>query len=1173
MQKRLTDFYEMWPMGWRLETVRTTAGETGDKWVKHWGDGKTVEHATLAATVLDVACVARPEWSREKLRRALGEETWKSQSLSFERYLDEKPDAARYLASRLRVRLYVVGLRKERDGFVRPILDDRHREDLLGNDARDCVILLGATGEYLGVVPYLHNLPPLACHCDLTRWQKKCKPLKEILGLVTERPEPRTVGELKEYFAAEDRKNLSCQISFLALVEGKRKAWYSERLTFGDAENCLFVEARAGADHGLVYRLISLPHKKLFNEQAPGTPPPTPRDLPSASNRASSVKVARNGLNLALDLGLLSQGEVAELAGKLGETAGALVLLYDIENCPRYLRYVDRHASFGVEIGCRPNQRKKVNGFFARVTEVAKERCSKRRDLLLPLMSRLEQLSAIKVASLYRTCLWNLQATVKKQRLLVCCPNDADLHHLKYLYGQYHYAAAPKGSKTKVHLGFTPGNDLVSVWTGNCLIFNLNTYLDVKAHPHHARLLESRPEIEHQKSISLFKGGTTPLKERCAQHCDALGAWTLDLWDTFGKNCLKDFGHDLHSTWCANLAKLCYSVVQSRLLSTCGLLDQGPEILKPFYGKLLREYSRGGFIYSCQEKISAGDEMVGSGGRFVKSILELDVNTSYGFCCSEAAIPGGFCVGFVAPDTAPQQDFLFKCDRQRWMSEEFMATYVTLLRLSRKIPNRRIRSVYSNYSRRGLFYIGKFYVDLAVVFDNGTLGLCNFDPQYTHSCDLCPPLERYMNGQSHEELRAKAVRRDNAILAWIAITGTRATYQVVSSCHDLLYSPQELKRLFREETELSHLNHLHPLQKALTPAKMLDWLLEHRNDPKLCFLAWMTGGLSPALAERYSAFVVTPSERNPGGQSILAATGETPVVLTKDHFNYLVDNFGFLPDHIKAVLFFKPDTLVNRVYREVTDLRFLSSDPLQTSFLKKVLNLSIGYFGLNENKRAPNHLLLNGVPRRFEDTIQHIAPHLEAGAGEATGSLLVYSSNKRAAGRTSSRPPNALAAYVAVVERGKLRLIELLNFFQKHLPPNSFRLAYSNTDGVHLVFSEEDYDSLVAETARPQFEQDKSLLVSEDKVPGRFKLEWHVKNDFSYVSPQIFQYAVIGRDVSLAKWSGVSRIGAPEAYAKSCELLEKGLVSVQQERRADKRSNLEVVSKTFVHKRPRVGLN
>ena len=238
--------------GWRLETVRTTGGETGEKWVRYWGNGPIV-HTTLAATVGDVACGARPDWNLPKLKRVFGELL----DVPFERYIRDSPGLAKHLPRQLNVRLLVVGLRRKQDGYFRPILDGRHRVDLLREGVRDCVILLGAAGDYLGVVPEPHNLLPLACHCDLTSWQRKCRPLKELLGLSTDRPEPRTLGELKEFFAAVKLEGLSCQIDFVLFVQGQRQAWYSESLTFGDSSRRLFVQARAGADHGLVYRLQS----------------------------------------------------------------------------------------------------------------------------------------------------------------------------------------------------------------------------------------------------------------------------------------------------------------------------------------------------------------------------------------------------------------------------------------------------------------------------------------------------------------------------------------------------------------------------------------------------------------------------------------------------------------------------------------------------------------------------------------------------------------------------------------------------------------------------------------------------------------------------------------------------------------------------------------------------
>jgi len=1148
---------------WRLETVGTKEGEWGEKWMHRWGN-EAVKHATLSASVCDIACSVQPSWDLKQLREIFGQDL----DAPFEKWLNEKRPGA--LLRLLGVPIYVVGLATTEGPLVRLVCDSRHFTDLPFKNV--CVILLGAKGEYLGKNPGIANLPPLLCSSEV-----RCKPLKELLGHATDRPNPRTAEEIKAFFEAENLSHIHCTVKFVGFVQGKRKTQYWSKLIFGNISDCqksVCIEARPGKDHLLIYRILPTP-KVAAEQPALPLPEPDSRDRLSARNRASCVKVKRSGLNLAFDLGLVDKPDVARISETLGKTAGVLVLLCDQENCPRYLRYSDQGGAFSVEMSCRSGGKKNVNRFFAKVEAAAKENSKIRSEALTAVLKELDARAGERT-NFYVTCARTLRSTIAKQRIAVCCPDDSDLHHLKLMYAQYFYGAAKKGCTIKVRLCFTPSNVLTSFFTNTCLVLNVASFLDIKDDPEYIALASGAPQIQH---LVPLKGDK---EKAAAAYADRAGAWALRLWTDFAKNCFRDFGHEMNASWCASLPNLCYSVAQARILEKSGPLDVGSEILKPFYGRLLRKFSRGGFVSSCCSKLAKGDFLDAADGTGFKaeSLLELDVNASYGFCCSSADIPGGFCVGFVSKnfETAdsgskfvdnPSERNLLKRDGERWRQYEFRAAFATLLRISRE-SGKKIRSVYSNYSRRGLFSLGKCILDLAVVFEDGSLSLWNFDPQYTHGCESCPPLRRHVDGFNPANVRIRTLERDADVLSWMRNSAARAKYTVLSDCHDPGYSVADLEGIFQNEPELAALNQVAPAQSALEPTQMTRWLLEHRKDPALAFIAWMTGSQPH---QKFASFVVGSKKNRAVGQELCCSTGDKPALVTKEHFNYLVDKVGFRPTGIQAVLFFKTDGLTSAVYAELTQERYRSREPRQTAFLKKVLNLSIGFFGLNENKPR-NYFKLDTMTRRIFNRAFNswdIDPNCLI-ENSNVNTFIATCSKARPKKSGALRPPNTLAAYVAVVERGKLRIIELLNFFEKFLPQGSFKLLYCNTDGVHLAFAADSYRQLVPENLLAEFEKEEALLISDKKVPGLFKLEWRAGGDFRYVTAQIYNFAVVGEGVDKAKWSGVKGRTPAENYSDICRLLEKGSVEIPQQRRADKRNNLEVVEKKLVFKRQKCDL-
>ncbi len=84
----------------------------------------------------------------------------------------------------------------------------------------------------------------------------------------------------------------------------------------------------------------------------------------------------------------------------------------------------------------------------------------------------------------------------------------------------------------------------------------------------------------------------------------------------------------------------------------------------------------------------------------------------------------------------------------RHKSFEFRAVYYTLANLQPQHAN--IRTVYSNFSPMGLFYVDKYPADLVIVYNDGSVDLYQFDGHYVHGCGQgCAQMkQRYVDGQT-----------------------------------------------------------------------------------------------------------------------------------------------------------------------------------------------------------------------------------------------------------------------------------------------------------------------------------------------------------------------------------------------------------------------------------------
>jgi hypothetical protein len=293
--------------------------------------------------------------------------------------------------------------------------------------------------------------------------------------------------------------------------------------------------------------------------------------------------------------------------------------------------------------------------------------------------------------------------------------------------------------------------------------------------------------------------------------------------------------------------------------------------------------------------------------------------------------------------------------------------------------------------------------------------------------------------------------------------------------------------------------------------------------------------------------------------------------------------------------------------------RRLSSDPNKRNWAKQLVNLSCGFFGFQSETNGTtrgrcNYSIRHRIPRSFNISshrvdLQHGLPCLEDSQYYVM-SFVGCRSRHRVPSSVSFPANNALALFITVVEMGKLRLVQALQFISRHVPPQNWSLLYSNVD--NLIISLKGAKSLneaVAAAAAAsaaanvagrgidrsggdsggddddddgyaRFLAEKpSFLAADDDdgqevQPGQLKLEWLCNSSsWEFITPGVQQYVLIDKEEAIdgsnrsgrrpmfcQKTAGLSNLSNQRAfnYAFSLMFGKEPKVIVSQERRINK---------------------
>jgi hypothetical protein len=521
----------------------------------------------------------------------------------------------------------------------------------------------------------------------------------------------------------------------------------------------------------------------------------------------------------------------------------------------------------------------------------------------------------------------------------------------------------------------------------------------------------------------------------------------------------------------------------------------------------------------------------------------------------------------------------------------------------------------------GVFTLGKYNLDLAIVTDEGQLLLLNFDGRHAHSCDVCLPLSdhhKFVHGQTHEQLRAKSNQRDSDILAWVngvnagfvASGGVANTvsYAVIHDCHTPGYTTSSLAAAFATEPALMKLvqgyKMIDQLGVTLSNAQfqtlVSDKQSDHSDDYTFIskasiridyptnYLSWIqqdalgSFSVGPLVIYHPDATVCGDSDthketRRQNTRQRLAWSGT--IVLTRDYYDWLQLCYGdaFHLDRLDWVLFYKTEPVLNFIYQELIDMRSLTSDPILVTFIKRMVNLSAGFFGAHASqKNKTTYRLIRGLPQNYafyRHTLD--SPHV-VDLQDSTYQLLETKPwPKRMAKRQPSK--SAIPYFLTIVEFGKLRLVDFLHFIRQHTWPGSFKLLYANIDNV--IISLGCGANALEEIVDPSKQISFNLLrphylmspdgVDRSKTPGLAEIKWQrggAECHWKFITVRTQHYCIgvqSNPTQDVHKTAGWSNVTSEQAFAWAEALLQGRRVHVPQTRRISKMSSMDTREVVF----------
>jgi hypothetical protein len=280
--------------------------------------------------------------------------------------------------------------------------------------------------------------------------------------------------------------------------------------------------------------------------------------------------------------------------------------------------------------------------------------------------------------------------------------------------------------------------------------------------------------------------------------------------------------------------------------------------------------------------------------------------------------------------------------------------------------------------------------------------------------------------------------------------------------------------------------------------------------------------------------------------------------------------------HLDFVLFYKTEPVLNRLYRQLVDLRANTQDPVLVTFLKRLVNLSAGFFGCRSTQlnTKTTYRIVNRLPHHYAFYRHSADLRFTVDLEDESYFLLETKPWPRLSSRARGPARYAVPIFLAIVEDGKQRMAEILHFVREHLRPGSFRFLYSNIDNIILALTTPTLEEAVREDQRDSFRYHWASFFSKPsggggdggggtKVPGRAELKWMVQNDWKFITLRTQHYCLASTNQDVHKISGLSHLDSQAAFAYAERQWQGQRVDIPQERRLRKMGGVQTRTVTF----------
>ena len=907
-------------------------------------------------------------------------------------------------------------------------------------------------------------------------------------------------------------------------------------------ESDYIVEAFTGTEKTLSFAPYSTPLRRQRCKVKPKPnkiiPPPPPflanKSTMHSINMSSAVSAKLGGLTSAYYLGLLSAKTLKKLTQDLAHTFGALWIHLDQDDNVKHLAYTDcqkeGYKNFVI------SKDRDWSKFFDFLWQRHLQLSLYKTNCLAQLMDLMERKFAKTLSSKHSACLAQLKKFCSKTRIVVYSDQDNILHAFKNPF-----VCFAQEKKKKYLRGVTLKTDAQNtVVSLSCSFMQIDNVA---------------PFFGGQEFMSVVPDWLPPVHiYQVSPDYKARGGVLAHmlhiLFQTFCQFIFNKYSIDLHTWPLPSLTSLSFQAVWLKYAVLGGPFLHAPQKTKPFYEGLMRGLSKGGFSWSAVEHVKSGD-ILNSPAEIAKSICEYDICSSYGYAASQMKCPGGFCIGYVNEGGKLQ-----RMDGFRHKGFEFQATFKFIHDVYQ--VGGKITAVYSNYHALGILYLGKYPVDLCVITKNLGNFIVQFDHMYTHGCmQGCRGLLRYASNKGRSQMEEKTHLRDQAIQQWVDqvnLVEKSYAYTVVSECHTPGYSAKELAKVFSPGQPLHFLAEPY-LSLSHANTFSLDQLDQLPDN--LTYILFCQGHVQPTVGPP-PLFVWKET-----GQDFSHTTLGKNVMLSRLHYEYLRQEHNFQLDSVDAVLFYKTDKILPRVFQQLTKDRYESShSPSQVSVIKCLINYACGYFGYNPKKKKgiQKKMLVTGFNPKYPFQ-QYLFEH----AGDFKQQTCFVTTKMSAESKTARSQyvkvsNSALPIFCTIIDMGKLRLAQCFNFIGRVARPGSVKFLYTHIDNLILACSETHLEQAVAPDQTLYYQTHGASFFGrqgQPPLPGQLKLEFNLSSDcWKFATPRPCFYGLVNdQEAGVSKTCSFNNVTHLQAYLYALQMLEGTSVKLTQERRVNKLTN------------------